>query len=310
MQLYTQTPMNPVKTSRHAQRRHPTTAFTLIELLVVIAIIAILAALLLPALAKAKAKAQGIGCLSNTKQLALAWRMYSDDFNDRVANNYGIDQTIQAITAKVFDNWVNNVMDWTASASTEDRSITNIAWVTGGVLGKYLGNVTSVYQCPSDKYLSLSQVTAGWSGRLRSISMNSTFGRFSMGSDPTATGLNWSYPQYVQYLKQAGVPKPARTWLVIDEHPDSINDGYFVNNPSASSWQDIPSSLHNGGCSLSFTDGHTELKRWQSRTSYYPVQFSYPVTKNFDTLGRADYAWYLSRTGWVSASTGQGMFGY
>ena len=124
-----------MEASHRADRRNRTSAFTLIELLVVIAIIAILAALLLPALAKAKSKAQGIGCLSNTKQLTLAWRMYSDDFSDRVANNYGVDQTIQAITAGVFDNWVNNVMDWTASGSTEDRSITNNAWVINGVLG-------------------------------------------------------------------------------------------------------------------------------------------------------------------------------
>jgi prepilin-type processing-associated H-X9-DG protein len=300
-----------IQTGRVASNRtHQPPAFTLIELVVVLLMVALLGLTLVPGAAKIKPNTKAIQCQNNLRQFTAAWTMYSADYNDRVANNFGVAQTLTTIQASRLENWVNNVMTWGASSATTDVSNTNVAWVTGGVLGKYLGDVTSVYQCPSDKYLSPPQLAAGWSGRLRSISMNSTFGRFSTGSDPTATGLNWGNPQYVQYLKQARVPKPARTWLVIDEHPDSINDGYFDNNPDANYWQDIPSSLHNGGCSLSFADGHTELKRWQSPTSYYPVQFSYPVTKNFDTLGRADYAWYLSRTGWVSASTGQGMFGY
>src|SRR5437016_4107136 len=100
----------------------PRPAFTLIELLVVIAIIAILASLLLPVLSKAKTKAQGIGCLSNTKQLAVAWHVYSGDFSDRVANNYGVQETKDAIDAKKFDNWVNNVMTWGAGSSVYDVS--------------------------------------------------------------------------------------------------------------------------------------------------------------------------------------------
>jgi len=140
--------------------------------------------------------------------------------------------------------------------------------------------------------------------------MNSVFGRFGSGNDPTASGVNWAFTQYAQYLKQTSVPKPMKTWLLIGEHPDSINDGYFVNNPVLLNWQDIPASYHNGGCSLSFADGHTEIKRWQSPTSWYRVQFSYPATKSFDSLGRIDYAWYLSRTGYTDAKTRQPMFNY
>jgi prepilin-type processing-associated H-X9-DG protein len=146
--------------------------------------------------------------------------------------------------------------------------------------------------------------------------MNAVFGLWS--SQPslggytnyTSIGLNQFYPQYKQYLKHTHVPKPAKTWLIVDEHPDSINDGYFSTNPSQTYWNDIPASYHSGACGFSFADGHSEPRKWRSGTSVYPVTYASPINKDFDAAGRADYAWYLERTGFVLATNGAPQFGY
>ncbi len=184
-----------------------------------------------------------------------------------------------------------------------------------GVLGKYLGGAIGAYKCPADKFLSPNQVTGRYLQRNRSLAMNSVFGRFSTGTDPTSKGMHkgidWGFPQFKQFLKQSQVPRPSRTWLVIDEHPDSINDGYFVNNPAATAWQDLPASYHNGACGFSFADGHSEIKKWLSRTSKYTsVIYQYPPTMAFDAAGRKDFAWYLERTGFVQYNTSAPMYGY
>jgi prepilin-type N-terminal cleavage/methylation domain-containing protein/prepilin-type processing-associated H-X9-DG protein len=251
-----------VRRTDHLNQRWRSGAFTLIELLVVVAIIGILAGMLLPTLAHAKVKARGMVCLNNTRQLALAWLMYADDHGGRLAYNLGGDISRRTVAPRTPLNWVNNVLNWEL-----DSDNTNTATITEASLGPYTREVVPVYRCPADDVLSARQKRAGWNRRVRSYSMNAMVGDVG---ELTATGTNVNNPRYIQFFKLTAIPEPAEIFVFLDEHPDSINDGYFINKAYYPEWVDLPASFHNGAGMFSFADGHAEVHRWMERGTRQP----------------------------------------
>ncbi len=263
--------------------------FTLIELLVVIAIIAILAGMLLPSLAKAKSKAQGIMCMNNTKQLMLAWQMYVGDNNDQMPGSFhgGLAQNPTPDDPRA--PWVAGWLDWNAGANSAN---TNILYLTDrrfSKLAQYFSNSKNVFKCPADKYLSVAQRRAGWTERVRSVS-----GNIAVGAGNAEDGPWDAQFKHVTKTADLTIPPPVDTWVYLDEHPDSINDAGFF-SPSSAEWIDLPSSYHNGAAGFSFADGHSEIKKWLVGTTKQPVKLI-DMTRIAPGANTADIKWMRYRT--------------
>ena len=249
------------------------------DLLTVVGVILLLALLLTPALARTRVADQAFQCRNNLLQLIQGWRMYAEDNSGKLPNCF---------------DWVQGALSYSAGRSDN----TNTAFLANSQLRPYVKNL-AIYRCPADQSLAVEGTNKV--PRVRSVSISQAFALQNEGhlEDGDSPPNYWRH-----YLKAADMvlPAPANLWVMIDDNPDSINDGAFAvamgqNSFTTMRWQDGPSALHEGGCGVAFADGHYQLKKWADRrTLAMKVTYTTPFPYGITQPSNLDIQWLRDRT--------------
>ncbi len=266
----------------------------MIELLVVIAIIAILAGMLLPALAKAKTKAQGVMCMNNNKQMMLAWRMYAEENRDLIVQGYGSQYGFVGTSSLDFNG--GNPSNWDVTRDIEKSPL----W-------PYCGKSAAIWRCPADQS-TVKPTTGPFRGqtvrRVRSMSMNNYVGgNGELAFLPGWTQDGWPRSVWRVYrsLNDMLDPGPTMTWVLMDEREDSINDGFWVTemtgfpNLAQTFIVDYPAAYHNNAAGFSFADGHAEIKKWIDPRTTPKLKKGQAIPLNVSSPNNRDVYWLQER---------------
>lgn len=278
--------------TKPANARRAVNGFTRLELIVILATLLVVAGVLRPVWGSTGAT-RSMVCMDNLRRLSAAWLLFADDNGGTLVGNYH-GGFVPGPNAKERP-WATGWMDWTTSYNN-----TNTTYLTNpryAALAPHLGRDSTVFRCPADEYLSSVQVGKGWTARVRSYSMNCYMGEGNVMTGPAAAG-------YVQHKKLSDFRQlsPQQVFVLLEEHPDSINDPMFFIPNSEANWVELPGAFHDGGCWFTFADGHLEQRRWRSAEILRPVvarDGSYSINVA-GLAGGPDLLWVRAHTTKVS----------